>query len=246
MDPQASDQTQQPGPPQADQQISPQVSQSAEQLPTQAQEQPGEQTQHEQHAPAVRFEEHGITIGESSPEQEQHGTIEQEHLPQLPQKRPHDAMQASLIYADGLIFRIPQGNDGSPNIGYRPGQRGHFVAYTQSKQRVEDTSKIGKQADESDTTQDSDSDDDKQTTSKHIPPHQRPTRQEAKQLDREIPWREIIQLPPAKKYLAAIEKEAISWLEWNSIRPMTEEESKRVLNDPTQQKNPSLPRGIQG
>ena len=248
MDPQALDQTQHPDPSQADHQISPQVSQSAEQLPTQAQEQPGEQTQHEQHAPAVHFEEHGITIGETSPEQEQHGMIEQEHLPQLPQKRPHDAMQASLIYADGLIFRTPQGNDGSPNIGYGPGQRGHFVAYTQSKQRVEDTIQIGKQADESDTTQDSDSDNETQATNsthKNIPPHQRLTRQEAKQLDREIPWREIIQLPPAKlqKYLAAIEKEAISWLEWNSIRPMSEEESKKVLSDPVLNKRILRSRG---
>ena len=59
------------------------------------------------------------------------------------------------------------------------------------------------------------------------------TRQESKQLDREIPWRQILQLPPSMidKYLAAIEKEASSWEEWRSIRPLSREEALAVYKD---------------
>ena len=59
------------------------------------------------------------------------------------------------------------------------------------------------------------------------------TRQESKQMDREIPWRQILQLPPAMidKYLAAIDKEALSWEEWRSIRPLTREEALAVYKD---------------
>lgn len=73
----------------------------------------------------------------------------------------------------------------------------------------------------------------KHNSKTHVPPHQRLTRQEAKQLDREIPWRELINLPPIKlqKYLAAIEKEAMSWLKWKSITPLSREEARKVLAD---------------
>ena len=55
-----------------------------------------------------------------------------------------------------------------------------------------------------------------------------------KQLDRELPWREIWKMPPAyiQKFLAAIEKEANSWAEWNSIRPLSQEEINKVKADP--------------
>ena len=127
-------------------------------------------------------------------------------------------------------------------MGFGPNQKSHFVAYTKHHQRQLDVQDIGKDGDESDTTQESDTDTelptninqqpttatttnnttspttDKQpttttykdklqsTSTKKIPPHQRLTRQEAKQLDREIPWREILKLPEAKvqKYLAAV------------------------------------------
>lgn len=101
---------------------------------------------------------------------------------------------------------------------------------------LQDVASAGKDPHESDTTDDSDDEQPAHhpsaTSSK--PPHQRLSRQEAKQLDREIPWREILQLPPAyvQKYLAAIEKEANSWLEWNSIQPLTEAEAKHVTTDP--------------
>ena len=52
-------------------------------------------------------------------------------------------------------------------------------------------------------------------------------------MDREIPWRQILQLPPAMidKYLAAIDEEALSWEEWRSIRPLTREEALAVYKD---------------
>ncbi|CAL1158281.1 unnamed protein product [Cladocopium goreaui] len=60
------------------------------------------------------------------------------------------------------------------------------------------------------------------------------SRQEQKALDREIPWRTILAMPPAyvDKFLAAISKEANSWLEWNSVEPLSPEEAQKVLKDP--------------
>ena len=68
--------------------------------------------------------------------------------------------------------------------------------------------------------------------------NQRLTRQEAKQLDRELPWREIWAMPKAhiQKFLAAIEKEANSWSEWQSIRPLSDEEIAKIKADPALRK----------
>lgn len=60
------------------------------------------------------------------------------------------------------------------------------------------------------------------------------SRKERKQLDRELPWREIMKMHPSHidKFLQAIGKEESSWMEWQSIRPLTDEEFSRVKADP--------------
>ena len=60
------------------------------------------------------------------------------------------------------------------------------------------------------------------------------TRQEMKQLDRELPWREVWALPTMirEKYIEAAVNEYNGWLQWNSIRPLTQAEAKEIYKDP--------------
>ena len=124
----------------------------------------------------------------------------------------------------GLCRQWP---DGSPEIGTGLEKKKYFEAYSQTPQRLDDVGPIGKDPEEPDTT-DSESDDDQPASSQP-----RMTRQEAKQLDRELPWREIITMPQAhvQKFLQAIEKEANSWMEWRSIKPLTDAEIAEIKGD---------------
>lgn len=60
------------------------------------------------------------------------------------------------------------------------------------------------------------------------------TRQEIKQLDTEIPWREIMTMSAAvkDKYVASVVKEYEGWVKWSGIRPLTDAEAEKVFQDP--------------
>ena len=60
------------------------------------------------------------------------------------------------------------------------------------------------------------------------------TRQEQKQLDREIPWRQIVQEDSATfwKYVDSASNEYNGWLEWNGIQPVDPKETARIYADP--------------
>ena len=145
----------------------------------------------------------------------------------LPQKRHFDALMMFDISHLGELGLCRQWPDGSPEIGTGLEKKKYFEAYSQTPQRLDDVRPIGKDPEEPDTT-DSESDDDQPASSQP-----RMTRQEAKQLDRELPWREIITMPQAhvQKFLQAIEKEANSWMEWRSIKPLTDAEIAEIKGD---------------
>ena len=74
------------------------------------------------------------------------------------------------------------------------------------------------------------------------------TRQEIKQLDTEIPWREIMTMPAAvkDKYVASVVKEYEGWVKWSGIRPLTDAEAEKVFSRPPAEKeNAEEPSGIQ-
>ena len=181
-------------------------------------------------------------------------------LPQLPQKRNFEAM-ISLIPAGEHQFHRPHADwDGSPPIGYGPRLNRFHQAYLSTAERKEDVADIQKPADESDTTNDSDTDesDDESnatatTKSAHLQPvrqqgtnaktHQSQpvpaykqgmTRQEVKALDRELPWRSILSMPAkyVDKFLEAISKEALAWQQWQSVQPLSDAEAEQVFRDP--------------
>ena len=74
------------------------------------------------------------------------------------------------------------------------------------------------------------------------------TRQEIKQLDTEIPWREIMTMPAAvkDKYVASVVKEYEGWVKWSGTRPLTDAEAEKVFSRPPAEKeNAEEPSGIQ-
>ena len=59
------------------------------------------------------------------------------------------------------------------------------------------------------------------------------SRQEMKQLDRELPWREIWAMPQMikDKFIESAVNEYKGWLEWSSIKPLSAEEAAAVRSD---------------
>ena len=139
----------------------------------------------------------------------------------LPAKRPFETMHTLLKDEDGEISRIYSG----PDIGFGKKPDQHYKVYLNSDQRTKDVSE--EVAHESDSSADSDGG--------HAPEpgKNKLTRQELKQLDREVPWREIISSDKhtIDKCIHAIEVEEDSWVQWGSIRPLDDKEATAVLAD---------------
>ena len=142
----------------------------------------------------------------------------------LPAKRPFEAL-TTFFLDEGELYHCTPGNELTE--GYGPKEERCYKAYLNSKHRLDDVKNLDKQAADSDTS-DSDWSDVAPSTEKRGM-----TRAEAKALDREIPWRQILDMDPAdiKAYVAATEKEAKSWLEWGSVKPLSHTEAQSVLRD---------------
>ncbi|CAK0893621.1 unnamed protein product [Prorocentrum cordatum] len=64
------------------------------------------------------------------------------------------------------------------------------------------------------------------------------SRREQRQLDREIPWREIAEYPEDQfmEYVKALRKECQNWDTWKSVRACSQEEAEQVRRDPRRRK----------
>ncbi|CAE7938955.1 GIP [Symbiodinium necroappetens] len=112
--------------------------------------------------------------------------------------------------------------------GYGPKTETYYEAYLSSAHRKDDLKRSNKDPAETDS---SDSDWDDSAPGKH---NKKPlTRAEAKALDREIPWRKILDMneKDIEAFKAATVKEAKSWEEWGSVKPLSHAEAERVLKD---------------
>eukprot|EP00435_Cladocopium_sp_Y103_P015633 s906_g3.t2 len=60
------------------------------------------------------------------------------------------------------------------------------------------------------------------------------SRKEAKALEREVPWRSILRLPPDQinDYVKSNQKEEKGWQKWGSIEPVPGDEARKILADP--------------
>ena len=144
----------------------------------------------------------------------------EETLPVLPQKRPFETLTTLLADA-GELHRVLPGETFYTGV-FGPLRRPFYDAYLASDHRAGDVPSDKNPLD-SDTT-DSDVDNTNKSEGKRL------SRKELKQLDREIPWTAIMKGPHVQEYLKAVEKEAESWKQWNSVEPLTREQAAEILN----------------
>lgn len=146
-----------------------------------------------------------------------------ERLPELPQKRPADALTNYYMTDDGSLQPLIHW-DGSEELPlpYAKSDRCH-QAYLNSKQREIELSGIGEF-----TRPDHDSSDEDLQLSNA----RGMTRQEAKQLDREIPWRDIMKQDEAtiQQYVESAISEYNGWMKWGGVRAIPEDEANRIRN----------------
>ena len=98
-----------------------------------------------------------------------------------------------------------------------------------SKQRVRDLQADG--VNEDFTREDGSSSEDEAKTVSNNRTH---TRQELKQLDRELPWKEVVAMLRAsfEKFLESVRAEEENWMRWGGIKPLSRKEADKILNDP--------------
>ena len=140
-------------------------------------------------------------------------------LPQLPLKRPFDTM-TTLLNDDGELVKsgpttttTPASLDQSPTFSTRRTSPAS-TARTTSLQ----TNPLMRAIPQTRTTAD-------------LLPAWQLSRKELQQLDREVPWTQILRGNDVPEYLKAIDKEANSWLEWKSVEPLSHEQARKVLHD---------------
>ena len=152
-------------------------------------------------------------------------------LPQLPQKRNFDAV-VTLVMEKCTIRRA---NPDKCFDDFSTGSRSFYDCYLNSPHREADLKGVEKEAQDSDTSDSDTSDSDPEVASSGQSKHSRPlSRKELKQLDREVPWRQLLKLLPKEldEYVASAVKEARSWLHWDSVEALTAAQVKGVLSTP--------------
>ena len=151
--------------------------------------------------------------------------------PLLPQKRPADALYTTGAYkfffddfGEGTLLDEPLGGDYLPVPFSRSGFYDAYLASPTRDKEMKDA-----KVDQEPQRPDESSDDESLTVSSD----RTHTRQELKQLDREIPWREIMKQPrqAIEKYMDAVRAEEENWMRWGGVRPLHPSEAKRVLQD---------------
>ena len=165
------------------------------------------------------------------------GDLSQEQRPAIEDLQQHQVMMARnfsdvcSIYDNNEAELRPPHWDGSPDLTNPQGSRQEaYQIYLQSSHRKTELEKANITEDISRPDLDSSDEDEELPVSNS----RMMTRQEMKQLDREIPWREIMELPlmMRQKYVEAATKEYNGWMDWHGIKPLTNEEAQAVRNDP--------------
>ena len=149
----------------------------------------------------------------------------------LPQKRTAAVLMSNfpLAYDIHDNGEITLRETSETKDGRRPFQHTfYYKCYLASDARKEELAKSGIHEEpdrEDDTTDDEEL---------HSSNDRSRSRQEAKQLDREIPWRQLVDLPRAQyeEYLQATRVEAENWMTWGGIQPISHREAKHITGTP--------------
>ncbi|CAJ1397606.1 unnamed protein product [Effrenium voratum] len=145
-----------------------------------------------------------------------------------PLPAPSDENLKPAYHHDDGVIQAPPGWDGSNEI-YMPNNPNRaFLAYQQEKTYVG----TGESEDEEPACEDLRDGTPGYLNETFL------TRQEQKALDREIPWRDIVD--KGGKYLEAFVKaaqeEEKSWMSWNSVREVEPELARKIMGDPRMSK----------
>ena len=146
-----------------------------------------------------------------------------EELPVLPMKKPADAMLTNFFKCGNNGIELM---DGGCNLDFPHPRADNFdQAYPVSDYRAVEMNGMSNPS-----RPDHDSSDDELVLSNQ----HGFSRQELKQLDREIPWREIAGSDPDtfQKYVDSAASEYSGWLAWGGIGPLSKAEEQRVISDP--------------
>ncbi|CAE7467549.1 CML10, partial [Symbiodinium pilosum] len=156
---------------------------------------------------------------------------QEQQLPQLPQKRAADVLLSGIfeLCVDDFGEAVLQRADETVDMPIPFHNETYYKAYLASKQRVNDLKKDG--VNEDPTREDASSSEDESKTVSNNRTH---TRQELKQLDRELPWKELTSQPRAQyeKYLESVRTEEDNWMRWGGIKPLSHKEADKILSDP--------------
>ena len=126
-----------------------------------------------------------------------------------------------MLQDDGIQFR-PEFFDGTAAYNaYKP----NYVCF-QHYQKSPDYAGDGQ-------SDDSDSDRDSQDEQKPLTGEKKLSRLEQKALDKEIPWQRIMDGPQhiLDAFIKAAQSEEASWMSWQSVRALTENEANSILQD---------------
>ena len=159
--------------------------------------------------------------------------IRQLQLTQVPAIPPQPADVLFTLYDDCTAKMKAKHWDGSPTL-----TDPHFhnqvayKAYLQSGKRLQDMKGISEpERPDWDVSDEEDGD-------LGLSNERNLTRQEIKQLDRELPWREVVAMPTMMqdKFIQSADKEYQGWMKWTGIRPLNASEANEVWNSPTLRK----------
>ena len=152
-------------------------------------------------------------------------------LPKLPQKRPADALYSTGAFkffvdsfGEATLERDGEAFDMRPPFC----RQAFYNSYLSSHARKQEMAKRNIHDDPG--REDASSDDEQMTVSNN----RTHSRQELKQLDPEIPWKEIVKLPRAayQKDLESVRVKHDNWLSWGGVRPLSRAEVRKVMADP--------------
>eukprot|EP00435_Cladocopium_sp_Y103_P069341 s209_g33.t1 len=175
-------------------------------------------------------------------------TIQDDEPQPPPEKMPrlHETLMIQLsnvtmyVDCDGNIKHLRRPQDPATWQCFGSKSTRCYQAYLMSDARKKDVQESGKEPEDPDTSDDSDESEaetspDHKTPSPIITPlyKQGLSRQELKAMDREIPWRSILSMPEpyVEKFIEAVNKEASSWAEWQSVEPLSDEQARQIYDN---------------
>ena len=155
--------------------------------------------------------------------------LDEPETPVLPPE--HNLQTLFTIYDDGAADMKAKFWDGSPELRnpYFHNQKA-YTAYLNSSKRIEDLKGVS-EPERPDWFM---SDDEDGESAMELSNNRALTRQEIKQLDRELPWREVMEMPTMMidKFVQSADKEYQGWLKWAGIRPLSEAEASEIWSCP--------------